>query len=196
MDDEIQSGIGRTGKWFAIEHFGVVPDMITSAKALAGGLPIGALIAKQEIMTWGPGSHASTFGGNPVSAAASLAALSFIEENHLLENARKQGEYMMRIFYEWKDKYEIVGDVRGKGLMIGIELVKGKKTKTFGQEEAGEVMSRAWKRGVLLITAGKSTLRIVPPLTVTRELVEEALIVIEACIKEVNEESLKKRVLK
>ena len=128
-----------------------------------------------------------------MSAAASIATLSFIEENHLLENARNQGEYMMRIFNEWKEKYEIVGDVRGKGLMIGVELVKDKKTKAFGQEEASEVISRAWKRGVLLITAGKSTLRVVPPLTITRELVDEALGVTEACVKEVNKESLKRK---
>jgi len=191
--DEIQSGIGRTGRWFAIEHFGVVPDMITSAKALAGGLPLGALIARKELMTWGQGSHASTFGGNPISAAAALAVLSFIEENKLLENARKQGEYMMGIFNEWKDKYEIVGEVRGKGLMIGIEIVKDKKSKAFGQEESNEIISRAWKKGVLLITAGKSTLRIVPPLTITKELIDEALNVIEECVREVNGETLKSK---
>ena len=189
--DEVQSGVGRTGKWFAIEHFGVAPDMIALAKALCGGLPIGALIAKSEIMTWGPGSHASTFGGNPVSTAGGLATLSFIEENKLLENARKQGEYMLGIFNEWKEKYEIVGDVRGKGLMIGVELVKDKKSRAFGEREAREVVARTWKRGVLLITSGRSTLRIAPPLTITRELVDEALEVIEQSIREVNEETLK-----
>ncbi|HZW55923.1 MAG TPA: acetyl ornithine aminotransferase family protein [Nitrososphaerales archaeon] len=189
--DEVQSGVGRTGKWFAIEHFGVVPEMIALAKALCGGLPIGALVAKSEVMTWGPGSHASTFGGNPVSAAGGTATLSFIEENKLLENARKQGEYMMGIFKEWKERYEIVGDVRGKGLMIGIELVKDKESKAFGQREAQEIVTRTWKRGVLLITSGRSTLRIVPPLTITRELVDEALGVIEQSIREVNDETIK-----
>ncbi|SRR5579875_145386 len=184
--DEVQSGIGRTGRWFAVENYGVVPDMIAVAKALGGGLPIGALIAKEEVMTWKPGSHASTFGGNPVSAAAGLAVLSFIEENNLLENARRQGQYMLNIFNEWKERYEIVGDVRGKGLMIGIELVKDKKTKAYGQEEAQEVLSRTWKKGVLLISCGRSTLRIVPPLTIKRELVDEALAVIEDAIKQVN----------
>ncbi|MHB8566133.1 MAG: acetyl ornithine aminotransferase family protein [Nitrososphaerales archaeon] len=184
--DEVQSGVGRTGKWFAVEHYGVVPDMIALAKALGGGLPIGVMIAKSEVMTWKPGSHASTFGGNPVSAAAGLATMSYIEEHKLLENARKQGQYMLKVFNEWKEKYEIVGDVRGKGLMIGIELVKDKKTKGYGQEEVHEVLSRTWKKGVLLISCGKSTLRIVPPLTIKRELVDEALSVIEEAIKQVN----------
>jgi 4-aminobutyrate aminotransferase len=189
-DDEVQSGIGRTGKWFAIEHFGVVPDMITVAKALGGGLPIGALIAREDLMTWQPGSHASTFGGNPVAAAAALAVLSEIEEKKLMDNARRQGEYMMDIFNEWKEKYEIVGDVRGKGLMIGIEIVKNKKFKEFGVAEAAKIAEIAWKKGVLLITCGRSTLRIVPPLTITRELVDEALGVIESAIALVNKKAI------
>ncbi|MGI0079226.1 MAG: acetyl ornithine aminotransferase family protein [Nitrososphaerales archaeon] len=193
VDDEVQSGIGRTGKWFAIEHFGVSPDMIAVAKALCAGLPIGALIARSELMTWGPGSHASTFGGNPVSAAAGLATLSYIKEHNLLENARKQGEYMIKIFNEWKEKYEIVGDVRGKGLMIGVEIVKDKKTKEYGRTEVRKITDAAWKRGVLLITAGKSTLRIVPPLTITRKLVDEALEVIEDAVRQVNQEVMKVR---
>ena len=188
VDDEVQSGIGRTGKWFGIEHFGVSPDMVAVAKALSGGLPIGALIAPTNIMTWGPGSHASTFGGNPVSAAAGLATLSYIEEHHLLENARKQGEYMKSIFLEWKKKYEIIGDVRGKGLMIGIEIVRDKNTKEFGHAEAARITDLAWKRGVLLITCGKSTLRIAPPLTITKDLADEAMEVIEASIAEVSKE--------
>ncbi len=193
VDDEIQSGMGRTGKWFAIEHYGVVPDIITIAKALGGGLPIGALVARADLMTWGPGSHASTFGGNPVSAAAGLAVLSFIEDNNLMENARIQGEYMMKIFNEWKGKYEIIGDVRGKGLMIGIEIVKNKETKEFGDEEARKITDRAWKKGVLLITCGRSTLRVVPPLTITRELVDEALAVIEEAGSDANKEALAPR---
>ena len=191
VDDEVQSGIGRTGKWFAIEHFGVVPDMIAVAKALCGGLPIGALIARSDLMTWGPGSHASTFGGNPVSAAAGLATLSYIKEHNLLENARKQGEYMIKIFNEWKDKYEIIGDVRGKGLMIGVEIVKDKKSKEYGGAEARKITEIAWKSGVLLITSGKSTLRIVPPLTISRKLVDEALVVIERAVRQVNQETKK-----
>jgi 4-aminobutyrate aminotransferase len=184
--DEVQSGMGRTGKWFGIEHFGVSPDMITVAKALSGGLPIGALVADASIMTWEPGSHASTFGGNPVSAAAGLAVLDFIEKNHLMDNARKQGDYLKKVFEEWKDQYEIIGDVRGKGLMIGVEIVRDKKSKAFAPELTEEIVSKTWKNGVLLITCGKSTLRIAPPLTITRELIDEALPVIEKAIRETN----------
>jgi 4-aminobutyrate aminotransferase len=190
VDDEIQSGIGRTGKWFGIEHFGVVPDMIAVAKALCGGLPIGAVVARADLMTWGPGSHASTFGGNPVSAAAGLAVLSYIETNDLLGNARKQGEYMKKIFNEWREKYEIIGDVRGKGLMIGIEIVKDKKSKEYAHGEAERITKLAWKAGVLLITCGKSTLRVCPPLTITRSLIDEALVVIEKAIRQVNKETV------
>jgi 4-aminobutyrate aminotransferase len=184
--DEVQSGMGRTGKWFGIEHFGVSPDMITVAKALSGGLPIGALVADASLMTWLPGSHASTFGGNPVSAAAALAVVDFIERNDLMNNARDQGDYIKSVFEEWKEKYEIIGDVRGKGLMIGVEIVEDKKTKAFAPELVEEIVSKTWKNGVLLITCGKSTLRIAPPLTITRELVDEALPVIEKAIKETN----------
>jgi len=184
--DEVQSGMGRTGKWFGIEHFGVVPDMITLAKALSGGLPIGAMIADASLMTWEPGSHASTFGGNPVSAAAALAVVEFIERNKLMENARKQGDYIRSFFEEWKERYEIIGDVRGKGLMVGVEIVKDKKSKAFAPDLTEEIVSKTWKNGVLLITCGKSTLRIAPPLTITRELIDEALPVIETAIKETN----------
>jgi 4-aminobutyrate aminotransferase len=186
VDDEVQSGIGRTGKWFAVEHFGIEPDVYCVAKALSGGLPIGATVSKKELMDWLPGSHASTFGGNPVSAAAALAVIDVVKKEKLLENAIDQGRYIKSRFEEMKEKYEIVGDVRGKGLMIGAEIVKSKKTKEFGDNEAHEIVELAWKKGVLLITAGRSTLRIAPPLTVTRELIDEALPVIEESIAEVN----------
>ena len=184
--DEVQSGMGRTGKWFAIEHYNVTPDMITVAKALGAGLPIGALVADDSLMKWGPGSHASTFGGNPVSAAAAIASIDFIEKNGLLGNARKQGEYMLKIFGEWKEKYDIIGDVRGKGLMIGVEIVRDKKTRKFAPELANEIVSKTWKSGVLMIMAGRSTLRIAPPLTISRGLVDEALGVIEKALRAVN----------
>ena len=191
--DEVQSGIGRTGKWFATEHFGIVPDMVALAKAIGGGLPIGAMIAREGLMTWKPGAHASTFGGNPVAAAAGIAVLDYIEKHSLLENARKQGSYLLKIFNEWKEKYEIIGDVRGKGLMIGVEIVKDKKSRAFAPELAEEILSKSWKRGLLVITSGKSTLRIVPPLTITRELLDEALGVLEQSIKEVSAAPRKSR---
>lgn len=186
IDDEVQAGIGRTGKWWAIEHWGVKPHIVTSAKAIAAGLPLGAMMAWSDIMNWEGGSHASTFGGNPVSCAAAIEVISIIKEEKLMENATKQGEYIMKRFREMMDKYEIIGDVRGKGLMIGVELVKDRKTKEYAKEEAKTVMIESWKRGVALILAGISTIRIAPPLTITREYLDPALDIIEEEIKKVS----------
>ncbi|MEM2280372.1 MAG: acetyl ornithine aminotransferase family protein [Candidatus Bathyarchaeia archaeon] len=188
IDDEVQSGVGRTGKWFAIEHWNVEPDIICSAKALASGLPLGATIAKAKIMDWTSGSHASTFGGNPLSCAAASAVIDVIKEERLMENAVRQGTYIMKRLEELKETSEIVGDVRGKGLMIGIELVEDKESKKPAPDKAREVISRSWKRGVAVITCGVSTLRIAPPLNITRELVDAALDIIEDVIKEVERE--------
>jgi len=188
IDDEVQSGIGRTGRWFAIEHWGVEPDIICSAKGLASGLPLGATIAKSKVMDWVPGSHASTFGGNPLSCVAASAVIDVIQEEKLLENATKQGSYIMKRLEELKDKSEIVGDVRGKGLMIGVEIVENKESKKPSPQRASEIMTRSWKRGVNVITCGASTIRVAPPLVITRELVEAALGIIEDAIKEVEKE--------
>ncbi|MGB9729089.1 MAG: acetyl ornithine aminotransferase family protein [Thermoprotei archaeon] len=183
IDDEIQAGFGRTGKWFAIEHWDVKPDIIILAKAIASGLPLGAMIASKDIMTWEKGSHASTFGGNPVSCAASLATIEYIEKNNLLENVRNVGDYIFKRFKEIEENSRIVGDVRGKGFMIGVEIVKDKNTKEPGIKEAENIILQSWKQGVALITAGKSTLRIAPPLTMTKELAEKAIEIIERNIK-------------
>ncbi|MEM0057526.1 MAG: acetyl ornithine aminotransferase family protein [Candidatus Bathyarchaeia archaeon] len=188
IDDEVQSGMGRTGKWFAIEHWEVEPDIICSAKALASGLPLGATIAKAKIMDWTGGSHASTFGGNPVSCAAALAVIEVIKEERLLENAAKQGMYILKRLEELKENCDIVGDVRGKGLMIGMELVEDKESKKPAPDKAREVMMRSWKRGVAVITCGVSTIRMMPPLNITRELVDAALDIIEDAVKEVERE--------
>ncbi|MEM2117386.1 MAG: aminotransferase class III-fold pyridoxal phosphate-dependent enzyme, partial [Candidatus Bathyarchaeia archaeon] len=188
VDDEVQSGMGRTGKWFAIEHWDVEPDIICSAKALASGLPLGATIAKAKIMDWVGGSHASTFGGNPLSCVAANAVIEIIKEERLLENATKQGAYILKRLEELKEKSEIVGDVRGKGLMIGMEIVENKENKKPESKKASEIMMRAWKRGVAVITCGASTVRIAPPLNITRELVDSALDIIEDVVKEVEKE--------
>ncbi len=188
VDDEIQSGVGRTGKWFAIEHWKVEPDVICVAKALASGLPLGATVARARLMDWEGGSHATTFGGNPLACAAALAVVDIIKEEKLLENAEKQGNYIMRRLQNLKEECELVGDVRGKGLMIGIEIVEDKETKNPGLEQAKEIMLRCWKRGVTIISCGVSTLRIVPPLTITRELIDAGLEIIEDVIKEVETE--------
>jgi 4-aminobutyrate aminotransferase len=186
--DEVQSGIGRTGKWFAIEHWKIEPDITCIAKALASGLPLSAAVARARLMDWEPGSHASTFGGNPLACAAAQVVIDVIKEEKLLENAEKQGGYILKWLEDLKQEREIVGDVRGKGLMIGAEFVEDKETKKPGLDQVKEVMLRCWRRGVATVTCGVSTLRLVPPLTITRELVDISLEIIEDVIKEVERE--------
>ena len=188
IDDEVQAGMGRTGKWFAIEHWGVEPDILCSAKALASGLPLGATIAKSKVMDWVGGSHASTFGGNPLSCVAANAVIDVIREERLLESATVQGAYIMKRLEELKQQTEIVGDVRGKGLMIGMEIVENKETKKPAPKKAAEIMMRSWKRGVAVITCGSSTVRIAPPLKITKELVDAALEILGDVVKEVEGE--------
>jgi 4-aminobutyrate aminotransferase len=188
IDDEVQAGMGRTGEWFAIEHWGVEPDIICSAKALASGLPLGATIAKTKVMDWVGGSHASTFGGNPLSCVAASAVIDVIREDGLLQNAVGQGAYIMRRLDELKEQSEIVGDVRGKGLMIGMEIIENKETRKPAPKKAKEIMMRSWKRGVAVITCGVSTIRIAPPLSITRELVDSALEILVDVVKEVGKE--------
>jgi 4-aminobutyrate aminotransferase len=185
IDDEIQSGVGRTGKWFAIEHFNVVPEAVCVAKAIGSGLPIGALVSKDELMDWEGGSHATTFGGNPVACVAGLAVIETIREERLLENATKQGAHLLNRLKEMQSKYRILGDVRGKGLMVGAEIVKDPDTRQAGPELAQEIMMKCFKRGLAIITAGKSTMRFVPPLVITRELLDAGLDVFEGVVKEV-----------
>lgn len=185
--DEIQTGMGRTGKFFAIEHFGVQPDIITVAKGIASGLPLSATIAKANIMkSWKPGQHASTFGANPVAVEAALATLEVIKTERLLENAKKMGEVAMKRLLEIKEKFEIVGDVRGIGLFIGVEIVKNKKTKERGEREAHAIIQKCFKNGLLVITAGKNVLRIIPPLNISEEELNEGLDILEGVINEVN----------
>ena len=188
IDDEVQSGIGRTGRWFAIEHWKIKPDVVCAAKALASGLPLGATVSRARLMDWEGGSHASTFGGNPLACVSALAVIDVIKEERLLENAEKKGNHIMKWLQNLKEEREIVGDVRGKGLMIGIEIVEDRETKKPGADKANEVMLRCWRRGIALITCGVSTLRIVPPLTITKELVDAGLEIIEDVIKEVERE--------
>jgi len=188
IDDEVQSGMGRSGKWFAIEHWGVEPDIVCTSKALASGLPLGACIAKSKVMDWVPGSHASTFGGNPLSCVAASAVIDVIKEEKLLENANKQGAYIMKRLNELKEKSEIIGDVRGKGLMIGMEIVESKESKKPAPQKVNEIMMRSWKRGINVISCGASTIRIAPPLVITKELVDSALDIIEDTTRQVEKE--------
>ena len=185
VDDEIQSGMGRTGKWFALEHWGVTPDVVTIAKALASGLPLGAAVAREEIMDWEGGSHANTFGGNPVACAAALQVIGIIRDEGLMENATRQGAYLLKRLKEMQTKYPIIGDVRGKGLMASAEFVKDRETKEPAPKETEEIMNKCFKRGLAIITAGKSAMRFAPPLIITREILDEGLEIFEGAVKEV-----------
>jgi len=180
--DEVQSGIGRTGKWFAVEHTGVQPDMVCIAKGIASGMPLGVTLTKAEIMDWVPGSHASTFGGNPVCIAAALATLGVIENESLVQNAHEVGEHMLRRMADWPKKYRTVGDVRGRGLMLGVDMVKDQKTREYGAAERDRVVEMAFERGVLFLGCGPSTVRIAPPLVITKDEAEVGMDVLEESI--------------
>ena len=192
VDDEIQTGVGRTGRFLGIEGSGVVPDVVAMAKGIASGLPLGITIAKSEVMeSWQPGQHASTFGANPISVQAALATLEVIKSERLIENATELGQGAMKRLLEMKEKYEIVGDVRGRGLFIGVEIVKDKKTKARGEKESKEVIDNCFKRGLLAITAGKNTIRVVPPLNISKEVLDEGLDILEEAISVVNSRVMK-----
>src|SRR4030081_399179 len=180
--DEVQSGIGRTGKWFAVEHTGVHPDMVCMAKGIASGMPLGITRTRAEIMDWVPGSHASTFGGNPIAIAAALATLDVIEKEHLLDNSACVGNHMLKRMAEWPRKHKLVGDVRGRGLMVGVEIVKDKKTKEYAAEERDRIIELAFERGILLLGCGPSTIRIAPPLIVTKDEADVAMDALEESI--------------
>lgn len=188
IDDEIQAGMGRTGKWFAIEHYNISPDIICIAKSLASGLPLGATVAEESIMDWEVGSHATTFGGNPVSCEAALATISVVKNENLLERATKLGRNVLKRLKEMEEKYELIGDVRGKGLMIGVEIVVDKKTKKPGRKEVKEIMMRCFKQGLAIISCGISTFRIAPPLNIEEEYLEIGLNIFEDVIKEYENE--------
>ena len=194
--DEIQCGLGRTGKMFAIEHWNTVPHVILVAKGLASGIPISAVIAPEEMMdpsvngrAWVSGSHGSTFGGNPVATAAGLKTLELIE-NKYMENASAVGNHIIEKFKEMEDKHSIIGDVRGKGLMIGIEIVKDKETKelfsddftTYGKDIKSVIVGECYKKGLLLFGCGLNSIRISPPLCISKEEGDRALKIFEEVI--------------
>ena len=172
--DEVQSGMGRTGKMFALEHWGVVPDIVCLAKGIASGMPLGAIVAKAQLMDWGPGSHASTFGGNPISCVAALETIRLLEEE-LMENARLVGQHLKQRLIELAGKHRLIGDVRGLGLMIGMELVRDRNTKEPASTERDEIVQLCFRRGLLMLGCGTSTLRFCPPLVVTKEQCDVAV---------------------
>lgn len=181
--DEVQSGIGRTGHMFAADYFGVYPDILMSAKGIASGMPIGAIIAKESVMTWPRGSHGSTYGGNPVCCAAALATLDIVEG--LMPQVREVGEHMIGKLREMQKKHPTIGDVRGTGLMIGAEFIDPKNKEPAGQY-VGDLEQLAFRKGLLLLSCGKSTIRFAPPLVLTKQDVDVGLEILGECLVELD----------
>jgi len=183
ITDEVQSGMGRTGKWWAGDHSGIEPDILCVAKGIASGLPLSATIARASVMDWKPGAHASTFGANPVSVAAALATHRLVKD-HYLENARRMGEYIFGRLSKWRERFPIVGDVRGKGLMIGVEIVSDQKTKEPASKLRDSIEDLAFSKGLLILGAGPNTIRLAPPLLIDVEQADFAIQILEECIRE------------
>jgi len=181
--DEVQSGMGRTGKWWAIDYAGVEPDIICTAKGIASGMPLSAVIARASVMDWKPGAHASTFGGNPVCIAASLATMRLLEDKYM-DNAKRVGDFILKRTADWNQKFKNVGEVRGRGLMIGIEFEKDQKTKEKSPELRNRLVQAAFRKGLLLLGSGDTTLRFCPPLVIDEEQAEFAVKTLEDCIRE------------
>ena len=184
MVDEVQSGAGRTGRWWAIEHEDVEPDIVCFAKGVASGMPLGGIIARDEVMAWKSGAHGSTFGGNPVAVAASAATLQVIEEEGLLERATESGNYILDALAEMETKHPSIGQVRGRGLMVGIEFVTDRETKERGAQLRNHVVQRGFAEGLLLLPCGENTIRLTPPLNIPRHLLDEGLQIFEHVVGE------------
>jgi 4-aminobutyrate aminotransferase len=179
--DEVQSGMGRTGKWWAIEHFDIEPDIVCAAKGIASGMPLGVMFAREDMVTWQKGAHGNTYGGNPLACAAALATIELIEKEYM-QNAAETGEYTKEILEEVMVRHPSIGQVRGKGLMIGVEFVKDRTTKDPDEKLRDKIVDNAFLRGLLTLGCGKSTIRIAPPLSVTRSEVDQAMEIFEESI--------------
>jgi 4-aminobutyrate aminotransferase len=179
--DEVQSGCGRTGKMWASEHFHLEPDILAIAKGIASGLPLGATVARADLMRWTPGAHASTFGGNPVACVAALVTLELLEQE-LIDNAARMGAHLKARMRDWPARFPIVGEVRGLGLMLGIELVRDQASKTKAPELRDRVVQLAFERGLLVLGAGDNTLRLSPPLIISRDQCDFAVDTLEECL--------------
>jgi 4-aminobutyrate aminotransferase len=182
--DEVQSGMGRTGKWWAVDYAGVEPDIICTAKGIASGMPLSAIITKASVMDWKPGAHASTFGGNPVCIAASLATLGLIERGYMA-NAARMGEFIKRQTANWPERHKIVGEVRGRGLMIGVEFVRDQKTKERAPDLRNRIVQMAFHKGLLVLGSGDTTLRLCPPLMIDEAQAEFAVRTLDGIITEI-----------
>src|SRR5271167_4355715 len=182
--DEVQSGMGRTGKWWAVDYAGVEPDIICTAKGIASGMPLSAMIARADVMDWTRGAHASTFGGNPVCIAASLATLDLLESKYIA-NAKRMGDYIMKKTADWPERHKIVGEVRGRGLMIGIEFVRDQKTKEKAPDIRNRIVEEAFLKGLLVLGSGDTTLRLCPPLLIDEAQADFALKTLDGIITEI-----------
>lgn len=189
--DEVQSGMGRTGKWWAIEHFGVEPDIVCVGKGVASGVPLGAIIARKSIATWPLGSHGNTYGGNPIACASALATIDLIEQEYL-QNATEVGNYALDALEEIAARHPSIGNVRGIGLMIGVEFVMDHNTKEPAHNLRDRVVDNAFERGLLTLGCGTSTIRISPPLNITRSEIDEGLVIFEEAINITEKEILVK----
>jgi len=182
--DEVQTGMGRTGKMMAIEHWGVVPDIIALAKGIASGMPLGATVSQTEVMDWVPGSHASTFGGNPISCQAALTTIELLEKG-LIKNAAKIGNYILEKLMDLQKQFSLIGEVRGKGLMIGIELIQDRATRKKAIEERNTVIQSCFEKGLLILGCGENVIRLVPPLIIAQNEADTALTILEEALKKV-----------
>jgi len=187
--DEVQSGMGRTGKWWAIEHFGVEPDILCSAKGIASGMPLGAMVARKSIVDWPKGSHGNTFGGNPIACAAALATIELIEEGYM-QNAAEIGQYAMDALEEMMPRHPSIGHVRGKGLMIGVEFVYDCCPRRPAEDLRDRIVDLCFESGLLTLGCGKSTIRISPPLSISKEHMDEGLEIFERAITQSEAEFL------
>ncbi|MDI6840899.1 MAG: acetyl ornithine aminotransferase family protein [bacterium] len=184
VDDEVQSGMGRTGKMFAIEHWGVIPDVVCIAKGVASGMPLGAIVTRRSMMDWPPGTHASTFGGNPLSCEAALVTIRLLEQE-LIKNTENMGKYLLTELNKIAKNQPMIGDVRGKGLMVACEIVRDKETKEKAKEERDKIVYECFRRGLLLLGCGENVVRFAPPLIVSKQEIELALQIFEDSLKEV-----------
>jgi 4-aminobutyrate aminotransferase len=183
--DEVQSGVGRTGRMYACEHWGVHPDIVTSAKGLGSGLPIGAIVAKRRLMErWKRGAHGNTYGGNPVTCAAASATIDLVDRE-FRANAARVGEHFMGRLRELQRDFRCIGEVRGKGLMIGMELIEADAARTPARQLCDALVTQAWRNGLLLLACGVSTLRFMPPLSVSTAEVDEAVGMLRTSLAEV-----------
>ncbi len=183
IDDEVQAGMGRTGKWWAIQHWGVEPDIVCSAKGIASGVPMGAIIGRKHIMeTWPPGAHGNTYGGNPLASAAALATIDLIEQEYM-QNAAELGAYALERLQEMAERHPHIGQVRGKGLMLGVDFVRDRESREYYPEFRNKIVDYTFRLGALMMGCGKSTIRLAPPLAITKPLLDEGLEIFEEAIR-------------